>query len=202
MTRRPRQLSREERELWSHIQRATVPLKGRPKPSPEPAPISAPTEIPADPPRRGLAPGKFKQTPGAAARAVPDAKAKAAPAKPAPPLVPLERKAARALARGRTSAEAVIDLHGMTQAEAHGALVRFLYGAHAAGHAIVLVVTGKGVVGEGYDGAGRGVLRRMVPHWLTLPELRPIVLGLSEAGPRQGGGGALYVRLRRGRARG
>jgi DNA-nicking Smr family endonuclease len=37
----------------------------------------------------------------------------------------------------------------------------------------------------------------MVPQWLALPELRGLVLGFEEAGPRQGGGGALYVRLRR-----
>jgi DNA-nicking Smr family endonuclease len=43
----------------------------------------------------------------------------------------------------------------------------------------------------------RGILRRMVPQWLALPDLRAVVLGFEEAGPRQGGGGALYVRLRR-----
>jgi DNA-nicking Smr family endonuclease len=37
----------------------------------------------------------------------------------------------------------------------------------------------------------------MVPQWLALPDLRAVVLGFEEAGPRQGGGGALYVRLRR-----
>jgi DNA-nicking Smr family endonuclease len=92
----------------------------------------------------------------------------------------------------------VIDLHGMTQAEAHSVLIQFLYRAQASGHAIVLVVTGKGSGGlSDVTDSHRGVLRRMVPHWLTLPDLRAVVLGFEEAGPRQGGGGALYVRLRR-----
>jgi DNA-nicking Smr family endonuclease len=92
----------------------------------------------------------------------------------------------------------------MTQAQAHGALIQFLRRAQAAGHGIVLVVTGKGAPSgaHGFPGpaAERGILRRMVPQWLALPDLRPLVLGFDEAGPRQGGGGALYVRLRRSRS--
>jgi DNA-nicking Smr family endonuclease len=101
------------------------------------------------------------------------------------------------LRRGRLAIEARIDLHGMIQAEAHAALTGFLLRARAAGHAYVLVVTGKG--GPGYSDAfaERGVLRRSVPHWLRGPELRGIVLGFEEAARHHGGAGALYVRLRR-----
>jgi len=93
--------------------------------------------------------------------------------------------------------EARIDLHGMYQAEAHGALIGFLMRARAAGHAHVLVVTGKG--GPSFDDAfsERGVLRRSVPHWLRSPDLRGIVIGFEEAARHHGGAGALYVRLRR-----
>ncbi|MFL5135469.1 MAG: Smr/MutS family protein, partial [Microvirga sp.] len=48
----------------------------------------------------------------------------------------------------------------------------------------------------------RGVLRRMVPHWLRLPDLRSLVIGFEEASPQHGGSGALYVRLRRRRGAG
>jgi DNA-nicking Smr family endonuclease len=41
----------------------------------------------------------------------------------------------------------------------------------------------------------------MVPHWLRDAGLRTIVLGFEEAARRQGGAGALYVRLRRGQLR-
>lgn len=126
--------------------------------------------------------------------------ARVAPALPpiAPPPPGLERKERRGLERGTLAIEARIDLHGLYQAEAHAALVGFLMRARSAGHARVLVVTGKG--GEGFSDAGfseRGVLRRTVPHWLRGPELRGFVLGFEEAARHHGGAGALYVRLRR-----
>ena len=83
---------------------------------------------------------------------------------------------------------------GLTQAEAHEALLRFLRRAQAEGAKFVLVITGKG--GPGGD---RGVLRRQVPLWLALPELRACVLGFDVAHVGHGGEGALYVRLRKGR---
>ena len=86
----------------------------------------------------------------------------------------------------------------MTQAQAHAALVRFLRGAQAEGAKFALVVTGKG--SRSIDAASdRGVLRRQVPLWLQLPELRDIVVGFEEAHVGHGGEGALYVRLRRAR---
>jgi DNA-nicking Smr family endonuclease len=110
----------------------------------------------------------------------------------------LERRTKAALRRGRQGVEAVIDLHGMRQADAHQALRGFLHRAQGAGLKIVLVITGKGAAGaEDTPFAERGVLRRMVPHWLRLPDLRPLVVGFEEAADRHGGAGALYVRLRR-----
>ena len=126
-----------------------------------------------------------------------------APLATAPPLAPgLERRVRLAFRRGALQVDARIDLHGMYQAQAHGALTGFLMRARAAGHTHVLVVTGKGGTSRGgmdYDDAfsERGVLRRSVPHWLRAPELRNIVLGFEEAARHHGGAGALYVRLRR-----
>jgi len=65
----------------------------------------------------------------------------------------------------------------------------------------VLVITGKGAAATGASlFEERGVLRRIVPHWLRLPELRPLVLGFEEAAQHHGGAGALYVRLRKRRS--
>jgi len=76
----------------------------------------------------------------------------------------------------------------------------FLRSAQAGGAAVVLVVTGKGGAAvdamPGHPGE-RGVLRRVVPHWLRMPDLRGIVLGFEEAAQHHGGGGALYIRLRK-----
>ena len=74
--------------------------------------------------------------------------------------------------------------------------VRFLRRAQSDGAKFVLVITGKG--GRSGD-PDRGVLRRQVPLWLQLPELRDIVVGFEEAHVGHGGEGALYVRLRKAR---
>jgi DNA-nicking Smr family endonuclease len=158
-------------------------MKGRvllTEPEPEPEPKPAPAQALPVPPRPALPP-------------------KAA----LPPLAPLERKTLLALRRGTRPVDAVLDLHGMRQAEAHMVLVGFLRRAQGTGHGIVLVITGKGGAASGdYLFEERGVLRRMVPHWLRLPDLRSIVLGFEEASPHHGGAGALYIRLRRRRGAG
>ena len=102
----------------------------------------------------------------------------------------LDRKQVRRVNRGKEPIEARLDLHGYQAATAHNALVGFIRNASAGGMKWVLVVTGKGLRGE-------GVLRREVPAWLRSPELAPLVVGFEEAAPHQGGGGALYVRLRK-----
>jgi DNA-nicking Smr family endonuclease len=101
------------------------------------------------------------------------------------------------VARGREPIADRIDLHGMTQSRAHAALLRFLQQAQADEARIVLVVTGKGTVRTDGDRAERGVLRRQVPLWLSLPEFRSLVVGFEDAYIGHGGQGALYVRLRR-----
>ncbi|ACL56009.1 Smr/MutS family protein [Methylobacterium nodulans] len=178
--RRPRErrLTPDERRLWAEIARQVTPLQGRSLP---PEPPSVPEPPPPAPVRATMA------------RAVPAA---ARPKPALPPLAPIERRVRTALRRGSRTVDAVIDLHGLRQAEAHAALVAFLHRSRGAGHVLVLVVTGKG--GPGDDPyAERGVLRRSVPHWLRLPDLRPLVLGFEEAALHHGGSGALYVRLRR-----
>jgi DNA-nicking Smr family endonuclease len=122
------------------------------------------------------------------------------PAKPsAPPLAPIDRRLKRKLKRGRGEIDGAIDLHGLTQAEAHQALRGFLRHSQARGARLVIVVTGKGgpLDEPGSWPQERGVLRRVTPHWLREPDLRAIVLGFEEAGRAHGGSGALYVRLRR-----
>ena len=83
----------------------------------------------------------------------------------------------------------------MTQIRAHRVLLTFLQRAHSDGLTFVLVITGKGKVGGAE--AERGVLRRQVPQWLSLPEFRSLVVGFEEAHIGHGGEGALYVRVRR-----
>jgi DNA-nicking Smr family endonuclease len=121
----------------------------------------------------------------------------APPPQQKPALAPLDRRTKQKLSRGREAIDARLDLHGMRQDEAHGALSRFLRRAQADGAKFVIVVTGKGL--RGGEGSERGVLRREVPRWLQMAEFRDVVVGFEVAAISHGGEGALYVRVRRGR---
>ncbi|BBK34677.1 hypothetical protein STHU_53110 [Allostella humosa] len=109
--------------------------------------------------------------------------------------VDVDARSVERLKRGRMAIDGRLDLHGLTQAEAHSALHRFILSAVAQGRRCILLITGRG--GWNSSPAERGVLRRMVPRWLNEPSVRPHVLAYTEAQPRDGGGGALYLLLRR-----
>lgn len=177
---RQRQASTEEVRLWRLATRDVLPLAGRPWPEEEPVP-SAPA-LPAEPPARD------RQT------IVP---AQKSPKPAMPPLAVgempgVDRRTGDRLRRGRLDIDGRIDLHGMTQAEAHVALMAFVHRGWREGRRCVLVITGKGMFSE----VG-GILRRAVPRWLAEPPLRPMVVACQPAQPKDGGEGALYVLLRR-----
>jgi DNA-nicking Smr family endonuclease len=177
---RHRNLSDEERALWESVAKQVKPLRKKPRAA---KPLNGAPELPAEP--RPAAPARPIQA------------VQAAKPKPAPPLTPLGRRERSRLSRGRSEIDARIDLHGMTQLRAHRALLSFLQRAYADGATFVLVITGKGKVGGTEE--QRGVLRRQVPNWLSLPEFRALVVGFEEAHIGHGGEGALYVRIRRAR---
>jgi DNA-nicking Smr family endonuclease len=170
--KRLRGLSDDERVLWSTVTRSIAPLKGR-RLVKEAGAVA------------GVKPKTGTVSPAAPAKATPQRSA-------LPALAPMDRRTKQRLARGVTEIGGRLDLHGLTQAEAHAALARFLHGAQARDVKVVLVITGKG-------GEGRGVLRRQVPLWLEGAEFRSLVVGFDGAGTGHGGEGALYVRVRRGR---
>lgn len=183
MTRR-RSLSDEEEALWSSYARAIKPLRpGKAKSATKSAtkPAAAPRVQESPPAPRGEVKPPLVR----------------AQAKPLP-LSPIDRRFKQRVARGRDEIEARIDLHGMTQREAHAALFQFLHRAQTDGMRVALVVTGKGTMARDST-SERGVLRRQVPLWLALPEFRRFIVGFDEAHVSHGGQGALYVRVRRAR---
>jgi DNA-nicking Smr family endonuclease len=180
--RSKRVLSDEEHALWDSVAKQIKPLHKRPraaKAQDEEKQPAAKSVAPPPSPR----PIKINATP------------KPNPPPSAPPLVRLGRRERSQLSRGRKEIDARLDLHGMTQTRAHRVLSEFLRNAHADGLTFVLIITGKGRSGE--RDSERGVLRRQVPHWLSLPEFRSLVVGFEEAHIGHGGEGALYVRIRR-----
>ena len=176
-------LSREDRALWGEVTKSIAPLRAQTESAQL---IEIIEEMPhatrkMPPPRTSAPPPKSAPT--------------------APALATIDRRTKQRLSRGTAEIDARLDLHGMTQAAARSRLESFLRSAQARGHGLVLVITGKGrpASREPHGEEERGVLRRQVPRWLSLPDLRPFVVGFTEASIGHGGAGALYVRVRKAR---
>ncbi len=174
--------SPEESELWRTAMRDAKPLKRR-RPAAKKAATSSPA--PAEPAAK---PAPSKRPPP--------------PAPPPPPAKPpelalgriagVDKRLAERLKRGQLAIEGMLDLHGLTQEEAHRQLNGFLAHSAHGGRRCVLVITGKGVWRS-----DSGILREMVPRWLNEAPNRARVLAIANAQPRHGGSGALYVLLKR-----
>ncbi|HEY5676753.1 MAG TPA: Smr/MutS family protein [Myxococcales bacterium] len=165
-----RPLKPEELRVWSLVAGTVRPLPGRATAVLETAAAASPAEPPARIPP-------------------------AAPLRPPPPRVRdgvdlIEPNRRHRIARERDPIAARLDLHGYDQDRARAALESFLRRAWDEGLRSVLVITGKGVQGD-------GILRRRTPEWLAAPHLAEMVAGVSEAHRRHGGEGALYVALKR-----
>lgn len=168
---------KEDHELWERVKRTTKPLHSN----------RASLEFKAEMGEMNVArPEQIRGVPRIIRPYAPEPVLTVSLA-PKPSL--LDQSVTRKIAKGRTGLEGRIDLHGMTQAEAHSRLFRFLESAYQQGKRTILVITGKGVRGE-------GILRQAVPRWLSEPEFRKYANGYHEAHVTHGGGGALYVRLR------
>ena len=172
----------DDEALWSHVARSVTPIGGRRK--------KARDEAEAAKLQR-------KESSSKAAAGKTSAR-KAPPPLPPPAKTPpaktggFDRSTETKLRRGQLEIEARIDLHGMTQAQAHAALSRFLSVSVAQERRTLLVITGKGRLSE-----GGGVLRRLLPLWLQEEPWRGHVLALTQAAQKDGGTGAFYLRLRR-----
>ncbi|MGV3490745.1 MAG: Smr/MutS family protein [Devosia sp.] len=174
--------------LWHDVKQTVTPLKP-PRPlldlSNEPLPLPTGPKGPVKKPRPIRA-------------ALPAYQSDGRPGKK--PREGIEPNLKQRVQRGRVEIDGTIDLHGMRQVEAHAALTRFIHARSARGDRTLLVITGKGLKKLGDDAAviiERGVLRAMLPIWLTEGGLAPLVAGWDAAAQHHGGDGAFYVRLRR-----
>ena len=197
MRRRPRGLTPGERALWEAHARRYKPM----------APAAAPERVEAPAPKAAEPFAARAPEPVAPFRLGERARAMGGTRDMAPSLaealsrapLAMDRKAHRAMVRGRAKPEARLDLHGMTLERAHPALAGFVHRAHAEGLRLVLVITGRGRPDDGADviPRPRGVLRHQVPAWLAQPPLAAMVQQVAPAHRRHGGEGAYYVYLRR-----
>lgn len=173
-----RGLSGEDRTLWNFVTRSIRPLTGRREtPLPDNF-VKPPADNRAAPPPRPFTPAiRLKDVPAPAATGDGGG---------------IDRRTLEKLRRGQLPLEGFLDLHGLRQSEAQAQLTRFLTDGYHAGRRCVLVITGKGT-----RNGEAGILRRMVPMWLEMPPLSPMILSHCPARQKDGGDGAFYVLLRR-----
>lgn len=200
--RRPKTPTEAELELWRSVVSDATPIAGKRRASP--AKQAKPT-VPVAPPAAPTGPAGPVQ----AAPVTPPAERLAELLRTVPmkekgkvnvQLAPsplgrvhgVDKRTDEKVRKGRMGIDARIDLHGMTQSEAHGLLISFIRRSHAAGRRMVLIITGKGQMPR-----GEGVLRLSVPRWLREADVGRMVLSVHQAQPQHGGGGAYYVLLRR-----
>jgi DNA-nicking Smr family endonuclease len=173
-------ITHEDRILWEKVARTAKPLKGR----------SFNEMIGSQTPESEQA--ASEELPGLDGSAPKPIHPKQKNTKPHSGPHRLDEPTHRKIAKGKVSLGARIDLHGLTQGEAHTLLHAFLHRAHSEGLRHVLIITGKGT-SFGSDGA----LRHAVPHWFSTPMFKPYVGAYEDAARHHGGHGAIYVRLRR-----
>lgn len=97
---------------------------------------------------------------------------------------------------GKLKIEARLDLHGLTEAQAFERVKDFIRQSSDMGRRCVLIITGKGNSSEVWW-ENKGVIRQSFAGWLNNPEIRPYLLSVAQATPRDGGSGAFYCLLKR-----
>ncbi len=179
-----RSLSADEAELWARVAATIRPLSREPlagPPGPAPAPVIA-TASAKPKPLRGRVP---------APRAV-----------VAPPVARASLQTAtldgswdKGLRSGSISPDRTLDLHGHHLDGAWSAIDYMLERAIAAGDRVVLLITGHERRGE--PPVVRGRIRAAVHDWLASSRHAGHIAAVRAAHRRHGGGGSLYIILRR-----
>jgi DNA-nicking Smr family endonuclease len=169
-------LSEADLDVWARYVQHVRPLAGKPVPEPpKPMPVAA------SPPLLAEISVAVVKSPVRLSSEVPIDM----------PPAGLDRSTWLRLKSGRIAPDRKLDLHGMTAARGHHAVISVLSDAARSGQRCVEIVTGRGA------GETGGVLRRELPFWLNLPSLRPLVLAVCH--PHSGNQGAVRVLLRRAR---
>jgi DNA-nicking Smr family endonuclease len=172
-----RSLSPDEAELWARVAATIRPLS-REKIKQSPAVPSEPTTRPPDPLVSRSKPTEARRT------------------KP-PPIGErtLDGSWDKRLGSGRIEPDRMLDLHGMNLDSAWAAIDRGLEQAIARGDRVLLMITGHHRPGE--PPVQRGKIRAAVHDWLGASRHAPSIAAVRGAHRRHGGGGSLYIILKR-----
>ncbi len=96
---------------------------------------------------------------------------------------------------GSVEPDRTLDLHGHNLDQAWEAIDRALETAIARGERILLLITGH--ARDGDPPVERGRIRAAVNDWLTISRHSSQIAAVRQAHRRHGGGGSLYLILRR-----
>ena len=168
-----RSLSPDEAALWARVAATITPLS---RASNEPHIVVKPTKNivqPQTPQSAGKASGVTRGTIGKT----------------------LDGGWDRRLSQGAVAPDRVIDLHGHSLDSAWRTIDRGLEQAIAAGDRLVLLITGHRRAGD--PPLVRGRIRAAVNDWLAASRHAGSIAAIRAAHRRHGGGGSLYVILRR-----
>lgn len=177
-----RPLGPDEERLWARVAATIRPLSREP--------IEAPARVSPEPP----------ESPEAAAKTVPRATPERLRRPPPPPPRPVSEATLdgswdRRLKAGTLEPDRVLDLHGLNLDGAWRAIDRTLERAIAAGDRVVLLITGHARPGD--PPVQRGRIRAAVHDWLAASRHAGRIAAVRGAHRRHGGGGSLYLVLRR-----
>jgi DNA-nicking Smr family endonuclease len=177
-----RNLSADEAELWARVAATIRPLS-RELP-PEAAPVAGPTPA---------APAK----PAAPRGRVPPPRAVAPDRRPPATLqsATLDGTWDKSLRSGSITPDRTLDLHGHRLDGAWSAIDLTLERAIVAGDRVILLITGHERRGE--PPVERGRIRAVVHDWLASSRHSANIAAVRAAHRRHGGGGSLYIILRR-----
>jgi DNA-nicking Smr family endonuclease len=181
-----RSLSPEEAALWARVTASITPLSRDKAPVVAARPVAAPANpapLPVASPR--LVKGRVPQP-----RPV-----TAAPLRRATIHGNLDGHWERRLKTGNVPVDRTIDLHGHSLERAYEALDAALERAVALGDRVLLLITGHHRPGE--PPIQRGKIRAAVHDWLAVSRHAERIAAVRSAHRRHGGGGSLYLILRR-----
>jgi DNA-nicking Smr family endonuclease len=173
-----RSLNPDEAQAWARVTATIRPLsRDRADEGPDQAPVESETAA----------------TP--AARVAPPPKPPPKPIARPEPGKTLDGTWDRRLRSGAVQPDRVLDLHGMTLDGAWTAIDRALDQAIASGGRVLLLITGHHRPGTAP--VQRGKIRAAVHDWLAASRHAPMIAAVRGAHRRHGGGGSLYIVLRR-----
>ncbi|MEO6248959.1 MAG: Smr/MutS family protein [Sphingomicrobium sp.] len=174
-----RALDPDEAELWAKVTATIRPLSREPL-------------VVADAPKLTTPPPPMKQT---RLTKGPPPRVKAVPPRPPRPGSTLDGSWDRKIAKGALEPDRILDLHGHNLDGAWQAIDQGLERAISAGDRVLLLITGHARSGE--PPIERGRIRAAVHDWLAHSRHARHIAAVRGAHPRHGGGGSLYLVLRR-----